>query len=56
MSRYYKLIILSIMEFTTDLLSFSYVCSSCDEELINILKYTNKLLLPQSVLYSFQEK
>ena len=44
------------MEFTTDLLSFSYACSSCDEELINKLKNTNKLLLPQSVLYSLQEE
>ena len=43
------------MEYSTDISCFSYACSSCDEELINNLKHTNKLLLPQSVLYSLQE-
>ena len=43
------------MEFTTDILCFSYACSTCDEELVNKLKHTNKLLLPSSVLYSLQE-
>lgn len=44
------------MEFTTDILCFSYACSTCDEELVNKLKHTNKLLLPSSVLYSLQEE
>ena len=43
------------MEYTTDISCFSYACSSCGEELVNKLKHTNKLLLPQSVLYSLQE-
>ena len=43
------------MEYSTDISCFSYACSSCDEELANKLKHTNKLLLPQSVLYSLQE-
>lgn len=43
------------MEYTTDISCFSYACSSCGEELANKLKHTNKLLLPQSVLYSLQE-
>ena len=43
------------MEYTTDISCFSYACSSCGDELVNKLKHTNKLLLPQSVLYSLQE-
>ena len=43
------------MEYSTDISCFSYACSSCGDELVNKLKYTNKLLLPQSVLYSLQE-
>ena len=43
------------MEFTTDLLSFSYACSYGHENVTDILKYTNKILLPPSVLYSLQE-
>ena len=42
------------MEYTTDISCFSYACSSCGDELVNKLKHTNKLLLPQSVLYSLQ--
>lgn len=44
------------MEYSTDISCFSYACSSCDEELVNKLKHTNKLLLPSSVLYSLQEE
>lgn len=43
------------MEYSTDISCFSYACSSCGDELTNKLKHTNKLLLPQSVLYSLQE-
>ena len=43
------------MKYSTDISCFSYACSSCGEELANKLKHTNKLLLPQSVLYSLQE-
>jgi len=42
------------MEYSINVSCFSYACSSCDEELVNRLKHTNKLLLPQSVLYSLQ--
>ena len=44
------------MEYSTDISCFSYACSSYDEELVNKLKHTNKLLLPSSVLYSLQEE
>ena len=38
--------------FTTTLLCFSYACSSQSEELTSRVKYSNKILLPPSVLYS----
>ena len=44
------------MEYSTDISCFSYACSSCSEEQVSKLKNTNKLLLPQSVLYSLQEE
>ena len=44
------------MSYETELMCFSYACSTCDEELVNKLKHTNKLLLPSSVLYSLQEE
>ena len=38
--------------FTTTLLCFSYTCSSQSEELTSRVKYSNKILLPPSVLYN----
>ena len=38
--------------FTTTLLCFSYACSSQSEELTSRVKYSNKILLPPSVLYN----
>lgn len=38
--------------FTTTLLCFSYICSSQSEELTSRVKYSNKILLPPSVLYN----
>lgn len=42
--------------FTTTLLCFSYACSSQSEELTSRVKYSNKILLPSSVLYSINNR
>ena len=42
--------------FTTTLLCFSYACSSQSEELTLRVKYSNKILLPSSVLYSINNR
>ena len=40
--------------FVTELSCFSFLCST-DSEVTQRLKYTNKILLPESVLYSLRE-
>ena len=37
---------------TSNLLCFSYACSSQSEELTSRVKYSNKILLPPSILYN----
>tara|TARA_B100000963_G_scaffold241949_1_gene211705 strand:- start:735 stop:1490 length:756 start_codon:yes stop_codon:yes gene_type:complete len=39
------------MEFTTDLLCFSYACSTQNPEMIEKLRCSNKILLPESMLF-----
>ena len=39
------------MAFTTDLLCFSYACSSQNPEMIEKLRCSNKILLPESMLF-----
>jgi len=39
------------MEFTTDLLCFSYACSTQNSEMIEKLRCSNKILLPESMLF-----
>ena len=39
------------MEFTTDLLCFSYACSTQNPEMIKKLRCSNKILLPESMLF-----
>jgi len=39
------------MEHTTELLCFSYACSSQNPEMIEKLKHSNKILLPESMLF-----
>lgn len=39
------------MAFTTDLLCFSYACSSQNSEMIEKLRCSNKILLPESMLF-----
>ena len=39
----------------TTLMCFSYACSSQSEELIQRVKYSNKILLPPSVLHQLQD-
>ena len=39
------------MAYTTELLCFSYTCSALSDDLQERLKYSNKILLPSSVLY-----
>jgi len=41
----------TFIPFATELLCFSFLCSN-DSDVIQRLKYTNKILLPESVLYS----
>ena len=36
---------------TQELICFSYTCSSQSEELIKRVKYSNKILLPPTILY-----
>lgn len=40
--------------FTSELSCFSFLCST-DSEVTKRLKYTNKILLPESILYSLRE-
>lgn len=44
------------MEYTADFICFSYTCSAQSPEIVNALKWTNKILLPQTVLYELQQK
>ena len=39
------------MAFTTDLLCFSYACSTQNPEMIEKLRCSNKILLPESMLF-----
>jgi len=39
------------MEFTTDLLCFSYACSTQNPDMIEKLRCSNKILLPESMLF-----
>ena len=39
----------------TTLMCFSYACSTQPDELIQRVKYSNKILLPQSVLHQLQD-
>ena len=39
------------MEFTTDLLCFSYACSTQNSDMIEKLRCSNKILLPESMLF-----
>ena len=39
------------MEFTTDLLCFSYACSTQNSDMIDKLRCSNKILLPESMLF-----
>ena len=39
------------MAFSTELLCFSYACSSQNPEMIEKLKHSNKILLPESLLF-----
>jgi len=40
--------------FTTELMCFSYLCSS-ESDVTERLKYTNKILLPESVIYQLRD-
>ena len=44
------------MEYSADFICFSYTCSAQSPEIVNALKWTNKILLPQTVLYELQQK
>ena len=44
----------TFIPFATELSCFSFLCST-DSEVTQRLKYTNKILLPESVLYSLRE-
>jgi len=39
------------MAFSTELLCFSYACSSQNPEMVEKLKHSNKILLPESMLF-----
>ena len=43
------------MAYTTELLCFSYTCSALSDDLQERLKYSNKILLPSSVLYDINQ-
>ena len=43
------------MPYTVELLCFSYTCSSQNEDMVKKLKYSNKILLPQGVLYNISQ-
>ena len=43
------------MAYTTELLCFSYTCSALSDDLQERLKYSNKILLPPSVLYDINQ-
>ena len=44
------------MEHTTELLCFSYACSSQNSEMIEKLKHSNKILLPESLLFELTKE
>ena len=44
------------MEHTTELLCFSYACSSQNPEMIEKLKHSNKILLPESLLFELTKE
>ena len=44
-----------LIKMNTTLMCFSYACSSQSEELIQRVKYSNKILLPPSVLHQLQD-
>ena len=44
----------SFTSFVTELSCFSFLCSN-DSDVTQRLKYTNKILLPESVLYSLHQ-
>ena len=39
------------MAFSTELLCFSYACSSQNPDMVEKLKHSNKILLPESMLF-----
>lgn len=43
------------MSYNTELLCFSYACSAQSDELTERVKYSNKILLPESVLFSINQ-
>lgn len=44
-----------LIKMNTTLMCFSYACSAQPDELIQRVKYSNKILLPQSVLHQLQD-
>ena len=42
------------MSYETELMCFSYACWASDDNKVKHLKHSNKILLPESILYSLK--
>ena len=50
MNYYIHVLLKQIMSYTNTLMCFSYSCSSQSDDVINEVKYSNKIMLPPSIL------